>query len=79
MNIQIHFDKLNIDETSRVEGEDQGYLLHIGGYRGNAGDSLADDSYSNNGMKFSTRDRENDQRSDKNCAQHWKGGWWWYK
>ena len=75
MNIQIHFDKLNIDESSRVEGEDQGYLLHIGGYRGNAGDSLADDSYSNNGMKFSTRDRDNDKSSAK-CTQSHKAAWW---
>ena len=78
MNIQIKYiliKYLNIDKTSRVEGEDQGYKIHIGGYRGDAGDSLA--NY-NNGMKFSTRDRDNDNSRD-NCAQGLKGGWWWYK
>ena len=72
MNIQIHFDKLNIDETSRVEGEDQGYKLHIGQYRGNAGDSLEHD----NGIKFSTPDRDNDNWNYGHCAQEIKGGWW---
>ena len=70
MNIQIKYiliKYLNIDKTSRVEGEDQGYKIHIGGYRGDAGDSMT----GNNGMKFSTRDRDND-----NCAQEYKGAWW---
>ena len=57
----------------RVEAEDQGYRLHIGGYSGTAGDSM---DYSN-GMKFSTRDRDNDKWSGYNCAQGFKGGWWW--
>ena len=73
-NIQINLNKLNIDKSSRVEGEDQGYRLHIGGYRGTAGDSLAR-SPANNGMKFTTRDRDNDKWSG-NCAQGFKGGWW---
>ena len=67
-----HESILNIDETSRVEGEDQGYRLRIGQYRGTAGNSLA----SNNGMKFTTWDRDNDKYS-VNCAQEVQGGWWW--
>ena len=55
----------------RIEAEDQGYMLHISGYSGTAGDSM---SY-NNVMKFSTLDRDNDKYS-KNCAQDYKGGWW---
>ena len=55
----------------RVEAEDQGYRLHIGGYSGTAGDSMAN----HNGMKFSTQDRDNDKYS-KNCAQSYKGAWW---
>ena len=71
--IQIHFDILNIDKTSRVEGEDQEYKLHVGGHRGGggAGDSMTHD----NGIKFSTWDRDNDKASG-NCAQNYKGGWW---
>ena len=57
----------------RVEGEDQGYRLHIGGYSGTAGDSFF--GYHNlNGKKFSTRDRDNVH----GCAQHFNGGWWWH-
>ena len=58
----------------RVEAEDQGYRLHIGGYSGTAGDGMAG-SYSLNGMKFTTWDRDND-KAENNCAQSWKGAWW---
>ena len=61
----------SIDTTFRVEGEDQGYKLHIGGYTGTAGDSM---EY-HNGMKFSTRDRDNDELGGS-CAQEQKGAWW---
>ena len=60
----------------RVEAEDQGYRLHIGEYSGTAGDSMAD----HNGMKFSTRDRDNDcHSSGSHCAQIYKGAWWFNK
>ena len=62
----------------RVEDEDKGYLLNIGGYFGTAGDSMTNGSYSVNGMKFSTHDRDNDLCSC-NCAQAWTGGWWFNK
>ena len=61
----------------RVEAEDQGYLLHIGGYSGSAGDSMTVSGAVNlNGMKFSTRDRDNDKKSSVHCAKDRKGGWW---
>ena len=59
-----------------------GYKLHIGGYRGTAGDSLAGNGrkYDINGMKFTTRDRDNDKRDGEgligNCAALYNGGWW---
>ncbi|XP_071142730.1 fibrinogen-like protein A [Mytilus edulis] len=48
------------------------YKLTIGGYSGDAGDSL---SY-HNGMNFSTADRDNDLHSS-NCAK--SQGPWWFK
>ncbi len=55
-----------------IGNEAAGYRLNIGGYPGNAGDSLA----YHNGMKFSTYDRDNDL-STRNCVSYHKGGWWY--
>ena len=52
------------------------YILSISGYSGTAGDSLA----YHNGQQFSTRDQDNDATSSSfsgNCAQHFKGAWWY--
>ena len=48
------------------------YKLTVGGYGGNAGNSMA----FHNGYKFSTRDRDNDVWS-KHCAVVFKGAWWY--
>ena len=42
---------------------------------------MAGGSYPNNGMKFSTFDRDNDKSvtGNFNCAKSWKGGWWFNK
>ena len=51
-----------MNTTLRVEGEDQAYRLQVGEYSGTAGDSLTayGGYHSNNGMKFTTFDRDND-------------------
>ena len=59
--------------TFIVQNETSNYLLQASGYSGNAGDAL----YYNDGMMFTTYDRDNDQRSD-NCAVS-RGGGFWYK
>ena len=48
----------------------------MGGYTGNATDSLS----AHNGYKFSTVDRNNDQAPQCcPCAPAYGGGWWFYR
>ena len=54
-----------------ISNEADGYRLKVGGYSGNAHDSMS----SHNGMKFSTKDKDNDMVSG-NCAGDFDGGWW---
>ncbi|XP_035670248.1 deleted in malignant brain tumors 1 protein-like [Branchiostoma floridae] len=63
--------------TFRVSGEADGYRLHISGYSGNAGDSMAG-ALSNNGQRFSTVDRDNDAYTSGHCSQRWGQGGWWF-
>ena len=59
--------------TFEVGSEAEKYKLLIGGYSGDAGDSMA----YHNGMKFSTKDNDNDPASAAHCAIVWSGGWWY--
>ena len=59
------------------------YTLSVGGYSGTAGDGLITDdnsaNHNHNGMKFTTRDNDNDDANDANCAQRFVGAWWYNK
>lgn len=56
-----------------VGGEDEKYAItELGEYSGDAGDSL---SY-HRGRKFSTKDQDNDNNPNSNCAKDYKGAWW---
>ncbi|GFO42466.1 fibrinogen-related protein 3-2 [Plakobranchus ocellatus] len=57
----------------KVESELEQYKLRFGNYSGTAGNSLA----IHNGVKFSTQDRDNDERGDTHCAKKNTGGWWY--
>ncbi|XP_078579161.1 microfibril-associated glycoprotein 4-like [Branchiostoma floridae x Branchiostoma japonicum] len=59
--------------TFAISPESQNYKLDIGTYSGTAGDSL---TY-HDGKPFSTKDRDNDESSSRNCAQSFKGAWWY--
>ena len=58
--------------TFNVSDGSTEYILTVGGYSGTPGDSLT----WHNGMKFSTRDNDNDNHKI-NCAQYNTGGWWY--
>ena len=63
----------------RVGPASDDYRLSISGFSGNTTDPITG-SHSLNGMKFTTRDRDNDKWSS-NCAVHDAGGnagGWWY-
>ena len=55
-----------------ISDEQDGYRLKIGGYSGNATDSLA---FQDN-MKFSTKDHDSDTLGDS-CAINYKGAFWY--
>jgi ficolin len=57
----------------KILGEAEKYKLQVGGYSGNAGDSLA----WQNGMFFTTKDRDNDPYNIGNCAITFHGAWWY--
>ena len=58
--------------TFQVLDSSRKYQLNITGYSGDTGDSL----FYHNGMKFSTKDQDNDQYNG-NCAVLFKGAWWY--
>ena len=49
------------------------YTLSVSGYSGTAGDALTNQ---HNGIRFTTRDQDNDNNVDGNCAQEFRGAWW---
>ena len=61
--------------TFSVGNSTSKYTLTVGGYAGTAGDGLAGH---HNGIKFTTRDQDNDNRANENCANHRHEGAWWY-
>ena len=55
-----------------VDDASSGYRLKVSGYSGTAGDAMTihDD------LPFSTYDHDQDDSTDKNCAEVEKGAWW---
>nr|KAI8726505.1 hypothetical protein BgiMline_034356 [Biomphalaria glabrata] len=60
-------------ENFKVLSETEKYKLKIRKYSGNAGNGL----FYHNNMFFTTFDRDNDERSDLNCAEDRSGAWWY--
>ncbi|KAL3885212.1 hypothetical protein ACJMK2_025300 [Sinanodonta woodiana] len=76
LHINLAVSETNISfavyDTFSVGDESSGYFLIVKGYSGTAGDSFTKHS----GIKFTTKDKDNDQYS-QNCAIQYKGGWWY--
>ena len=62
-----------------VENEGDKYKLHLGNYTGTTGDGMRAcvSTFNNDGMPFSTPDRDNDNYIPGNCAQYSRAGWWY--
>ncbi|XP_061171670.1 angiopoietin-related protein 6-like [Saccostrea echinata] len=57
-----------------IGDENDKYYITVSGYSGTASDSLAYHS----GMRFSTKDQDNDtSEDDENCAEVYRGAWWY--
>ena len=65
--------KIALYDTFRIDDEFKGFSLTIGGFSGEAGDSL---TLPHNGRMFSTSDRDNDGQNKVNWANEWSSGWW---
>ncbi|XP_063807802.1 ficolin-1-like [Pseudophryne corroboree] len=60
-------------KSFKIMGESEKYKLILGDFvSGTAGDSLRN----HNGMNFTTTDQDNDAFPN-NCAQRFKGAWWY--
>ncbi|XP_028390977.1 uncharacterized protein LOC114515854 [Dendronephthya gigantea] len=77
----LRIDLMDFNSTGRyakygkftVADKSDKYRLNIGNYSGDAGDSLA----YHNKMQFTTKDSDNDPRSNGNCAITFRGAWWY--
>ena len=63
-----------------ITGPEDNYRLSVGSYMGNIGNAISGDpdpAFVQNGMHFSTSDRDNDANKYGNCANvNGNSGWW---
>ncbi|XP_053185376.1 angiopoietin-related protein 3-like isoform X2 [Scomber japonicus] len=53
-------------------GPESNYTIHLSHLSGDLPEPMSNLT----GMKFSTKDRDNDKNQDSNCAHTYTGGWW---
>ena len=66
--------KYAVYETFRIADEADNYRLTIGGYSGDAGDSM---TTGHNDRLFSTKDVDNDPIERLKLAEYYTGAWWY--
>ncbi|KAA0719188.1 Angiopoietin-related protein 4 [Triplophysa tibetana] len=64
----------SITYAFRLNGQENNYSLHV--LERTAGNLESSLSSEGSGVPFSTRDKDNDQKNDLNCAKQLSGGWW---
>ncbi|KAI7809493.1 angiopoietin-related protein 4 [Triplophysa rosa] len=64
----------SITYSFRLNGQENNYSLHV--LERTAGNLESSLSSEGSGVPFSTRDKDNDQKNDLNCAKQLSGGWW---
>ena len=60
-------------QNFRISSESDGYRLRAHSYTGDAGDSFT----RHIGNRFSTKDNDQDTHAGGNCAEMFKGAWWY--
>ena len=68
VRVYAKYDRFSIGDEQAL------YRLDVGSYSDTAGDSL---KYHHNNVTFTTKDRDNDRWSSKNCAVYYIGAWWY--
>ncbi|KAM4605610.1 angiopoietin-related protein 3-like [Polymixia lowei] len=61
-----------IEYSFSLEGPESNYTIHLTQLSGDLPDAMTNHT----GMMFSTKDRDNDNHQDSNCAYNYTGGWW---
>lgn len=55
-----------------LEGPSKDYRIYVSHFSGDLSDPMANST----GVRFSTKDRNNDNHRSTNCARNYTGGWW---
>ncbi|XP_058259685.1 angiopoietin-related protein 3 [Hemibagrus wyckioides] len=61
-----------IEYMFTLEGPASHYTIHLTHLSGNLPDAMSNHT----GMMFSTKDKDNDNLDEYNCARNYSGGWW---
>ncbi|XP_044076808.1 angiopoietin-related protein 3-like [Siniperca chuatsi] len=61
-----------IEYRFHLNGPESNYAIHLTHLSGDLPDPMSNHT----GMMFSTKDRDNDNHQDCNCAHNYTGGWW---